>query len=241
MLANLIFNAVDAMPNGGTITVRARAEGASVRLEVSDTGTGMSDAVRLHCLEPFFTTKGQHGTGLGLSLVHTTVQRHAGTLTIESEPGRGSTFIVRLPLPDEPARAAEKIDSPASVGPLHILLVDDDPLVRTSAVAQLNSQAHSVETATNGREGLDRFTAGRFDLVVTDRAMPEMGGDQLAAAIKRSAPDTPVIMLTGFGDLMAAKGEHPPGVDAVVSKPVTLDALTQAILKVIRPALTARR
>ena len=233
MLANLIFNAVDAMPKGGTITVRARSEGACVRLEVSDTGIGMSDEVRQRCLEPFFTTKGQHGTGLGLSLVHTTIQRHGGTLTIESELGRGSAFIARLPVLDEPDRKAETVDSPESLRPLHILVVDDDPLVRKSVVAQLNTQAHIVETASNGREGLDRFAAGRFDLVVTDRAMPEMGGDQLAATIERSAPETPVIMLTGFGDLMSAKGEHPPGVDAVVSKPVTLAALTQAILKVI--------
>jgi len=233
MLANLIFNAVDAMPKGGTITVRARSDGAWARLEVSDTGIGMSDEVRQHCLEPFFTTKGQHGTGLGLSLVHTTVQRHDGTLTIESEPGRGSTFIVRFPVHDEPAPAVASVESPASVRPLHILVVDDDPVVRKSVVAQLNTQAHTVETASNGREGLDRFEAGRFDLVVTDRAMPEMGGDQLAATIQRSAPDTPVIMLTGFGDLMSARGEHPVGVDAVVSKPVTLAALTQAILKVI--------
>jgi PAS domain S-box-containing protein len=232
MLANLVFNAVDAMPTGGTITVRVRPDGAAVRLEVSDTGTGMSDEIRQRCLEPFFTTKGQHGTGLGLSLVYSTVQRHGGTLTIESAPGRGTTFIVRLPLQDEPRIADAKIEAPASVRPLHILVVDDDPIVRMSVVAQLNTQAHTVEIASNGREGLDRFEAGRFDLVVTDRAMPEMGGDQLAATIERSAPDTPVIMLTGFGDLMVARGEHPTGVDAVVSKPVTLDALTQAIQKV---------
>src|SRR2546428_12530058 len=102
-----------------------------------------------------------------------------------------------------------------------------------SVVAQLNSQGHIVETAANGREGLDRFASGRFDLVVTDRAMPEMGGDQLAATIERSAPETPVIMLTGFGDRISAKGEHPVGVDAVVSNPVTPGALTQAILLVI--------
>jgi CheY-like chemotaxis protein len=113
------------------------------------------------------------------------------------------------------------------------MVVDDDPVVRKSVVAQLNTQAYTVETASNGREGLDRFEAGRFDLVVTDRAMPEMGGDQLAATIEQSAPATPVIMLTGFGGLMAATGEHPVGVDAVVSKPVTLDALTEAILKVV--------
>jgi len=125
--------------------------------------------------------------------------------------------------------------------PLHIVVVDDDPMVRTSVVARLNTLSHVVETAANGREGLERFASGQFDLVVTDRAMPEMGGDQLAATIEGSSPVTPVIMLTGFGDLMGVKGEHPPGVDAVVSKPVTLDALTEAIQKVLRPQPIAPR
>jgi len=231
MLANLIFNAVDAMPQGGTITVRARPENGHVRLEVSDTGTGMSEEIRQRCLEPFFSTKGQHGTGLGLSLVHATIERHGGTLTVESEPGRGSTFIAKLPGPTTAAAADPEVEPTEPLGSLHVLLVDDDPIVRMSVVAQLTSQGHIVETAENGREGLDRFEGGRFELVVTDRAMPEMGGDQLAAAIERAAPDVPVIMLTGFGDLMGAKGERPPGVDAVVSKPVTLASLSAAIRK----------
>jgi len=229
MLANLIFNAVDAMPEGGTITVRARAENHDVLLEVADTGTGMTEDVRQRCLEPFFSTKGKHGTGLGLSLVHRTIERHGGTLTIASEPGRGSAFAVRLPGRDKVATSSTPVESPAPTRPLRVLLVDDDPLVRKSVVAQLETQGHTVETAANGREGLERFAAGRFDLVVTDRAMPEMGGDQVAAQVARSTPATPVIMLTGFGDLMEAKGDHPPGVGTIVGKPVTLDALTRAI------------
>ena len=232
MLANLIFNAVDAMPEGGTITVRARAENHDVLLEVADTGTGMTEDVRQRCLEPFFSTKGKHGTGLGLSLVHRTIERHGGTLTIASEPGRGSAFAVRLPGRDKVATFSTPVESPAPTRPLRVLLVDDDPLVRKSVVAQLETQGHTVETAANGREGLERFAAGRFDLVVTDRAMPEMGGDQVAAQVARSRPATPVIMLTGFGDLMDAKGDHPPGVGTIVSKPVTLDALTRAIREV---------
>jgi CheY-like chemotaxis protein len=203
-----------------------------VRLEVSDTGTGMSDEVRQRCLEPFFSTKGQHGTGLGLSLVHATVERHSGSLAIESESGRGSTFIVRFPVQHRPAGAGADARSPESSRPLRILVVEDDPLARMSVLAQLTSQGHTVDSATNGVEGLDKFAAGRFDLIVTDRAMPEMGGDQLAATIEQSAPDTPVIMLTGFGDLMDAKGEQPVGVDVVIGKPVTLDALTEAIRQV---------
>jgi CheY-like chemotaxis protein len=111
-------------------------------------------------------------------------------------------------------------------------VVEDEPMVRMGVVAQLSSQGHFVDSATNGREALDKFMSGPFDLVVTDRAMPEMGGDELAASIERLAPDTPVIMLTGFGDLMEAKGEQPTGVDAVVGKPVTLDALAGAIRQV---------
>src|SRR5256884_2980338 len=117
MLANLIFNAVDAMPKGGTITVRARSESARVRLEVSDTGIGMSDEVRQRCLEPFFTTKGQHGTGLGLSLVHTTIQRHGGALSNGRGPGPGSTFIARPPALDEPGSAGANADPPRSRRP----------------------------------------------------------------------------------------------------------------------------
>ena len=231
MLANLIFNAVDAMPEGGTITVAARTDGSHVRLEVRDNGVGMSDDVRQRCLEPFFSTKGQHGTGLGLSMVHATVEQHRGRLQIESEAGRGTTFSVRLPLharSDGP-RAAEAAAPPRQ---LRILVVEDETIVRMGVVAQLSSEGHVVETATNGREGLDMFMLGRFDLVVTDRAMPVMGGDELAASIEQLSPDTPVIMLTGFGDLMAAKGEQPAGVDAVVGKPVTLDALAKAIRQV---------
>ena len=100
-------------------------------------------------------------------------------------------------------------------------------------IEQLGSQGHTVETANNGLEGLDKFLSGQFDLDVTDRAMPEMGGDQLATTIKQLAPDRPIIMLTGFGDLMDAKGEKPAGVDIVVAKPVTFDALQGAIRQVV--------
>ena len=232
LLANLIFNAVDAMPEGGTISMRARVDGGDVRLEVKDTGIGMTEEVRQRCLDPFFSTKGQRGTGLGLSMVHATVEQHRGTLTVESEPGRGTAFIVRLPRQAQAGMPASEAAAPQPPRQLRVLVVEDEPIVRMSVVAQLENQGHFVDSATNGRQGLDKFMSGRFDLVVTDRAMPEMGGDELAASIERLAPDTPVIMLTGFGDLMEAKGEQPAGVDAVLGKPVTFDALSDAIRQV---------
>jgi CheY-like chemotaxis protein/anti-sigma regulatory factor (Ser/Thr protein kinase) len=233
MMTNLIFNAVDAMPKGGTIAVTARIEGHEIRLEVHDTGTGMTDEVRQRCLDPFFSTKGQQGTGLGLALVQATVARHHGTLVLESELGKGTSFIMRFPVGAKPtAPEPERIRVERSRR-LRVLVVEDEPLVRAAVIEQLSSQGHTVETANNGLEGLDKFLSGQFDLVVTDRAMPEMGGDQLATAIKQVAPDRPIIMLTGFGDLMDAKGEKPSGVDVVIGKPVTFDALQGAILQVV--------
>jgi PAS domain S-box-containing protein len=224
MLTNLIFNAVDAMPEGGTITMRARVDGDDVLLTVADTGTGMSEEVRRRCLEPFFSTKDQQGTGLGLSMVQATVQRHRGTIAVDSTPGLGTTFSMRLPIHTHAAATPveETTETPRR---LRILVVEDDPLVRMAVTEQLSSQGHTVQSATNGLEGL-------VDLVLTDRAMPEMGGDQLATTIKQISPTKPIIMLTGFGDLMTVKGERPPSVDAVVSKPVTLDTLSAAIRQV---------
>jgi CheY-like chemotaxis protein/anti-sigma regulatory factor (Ser/Thr protein kinase) len=229
MLTNLIFNAVDAMPEGGTIVVRARPDGDGVRVEVADTGVGMTEEVRRRCLEAFFSTKGQAGSGLGLSLVHAAVERHRGTLEIESRPGAGTT--VRARFPEGRPSSAVALGPEPDVPPrrLRILVVDDEPGVRLVLSDHLVAAGHTVETANNGVQALEKFMSGRFDLVITDRAMPEMGGDQVAATIARVAPGKPIIMLTGFGHLMEARGEKPEGVRLVMSKPVTMDDLKHAI------------
>jgi ligand-binding sensor domain-containing protein/signal transduction histidine kinase/CheY-like chemotaxis protein len=236
-LINLIFNAVDALPGGGTIIISARAEGEQVVVEVSDTGTGMTEDVRQRCLEPFFTTKGERGTGLGLAMVYGVIQRHKGEIAVESEPGKGTTIIIRLPIYAALPAADEKQPVAAPTRSLHILVVEDEPQVRQIMIHYLSGDGHTVEAAANGREGLDKFRAGRFDLVVTDQAMPEMSGDQMVAAIKHLAPRMPIILLTGFGDFIDAAGERPAGVNIIVSKPVTLSALRQAVAKVTAPEL----
>jgi DNA-binding NtrC family response regulator len=118
--------------------------------------------------------------------------------------------------------------------PLHILVVEDEPLVREVIEVYLREDHHVVQTAANGREGLEKYRVGTFDLVLTDRAMPEVNGDVLAAEIKKIDPQQPVILLTGFGDLMSGAGEKPEGVDLVVGKPFTLNSLRQAITKALR-------
>jgi CheY-like chemotaxis protein/anti-sigma regulatory factor (Ser/Thr protein kinase) len=226
-LTNLIFNAADALPDGGTIRIEARDEGEWVALEVRDTGTGMTEEARRRCLEPFFTTKGEQGTGLGLAMTYGIVQRHLGTIAIESAPGRGTAVTIRLPARAEPT--ADAASAPPPPARLRVLAAEDEPAVRELIAAYLAADGHVVELAPDGRAALEKLREDGFDLVITDRSMPGMSGDQLAAAVKQVNPATPVILLTGFGDLMESAGERPPGVDLVVGKPVTLQKFREGI------------
>jgi len=248
MLTNLILNAVDALVVGGRIKIRVFAEtqpnarnlptshfllAPHVVLEVIDTGMGMDEATMQRCFEPFFSTKGTRGTGLGLAAVYGTVQRHQASIKVESAVGKGTTFRVRLPIPLQIPEFIHKEAHPSGRS-LHILVVDDDPAVREVVVDYLQLGTHSAETAANGFEGLEKFQAGQFDLVITDRAMPKLNGDGLAAAIKAARLNTPVILLTGFGDFMNAADELPNGVNRVISKPLSFDTLQKTIADVMR-------
>lgn len=240
-LANLIINAVDAMPEGGTLTLRTHLESAHERgigssmvvVEVSDTGTGMLPEVRDRIFDPFFTTKGDRGTGLGLPMVHGIVEQHHGQIGVQSEVGVGTTFTMRFrPLPEAIAPAVAPAQPAPRVRGLRVLLTEDEPSLRQILTSYLRVDGHTIETAGNGEEALARFAPGAFDLVITDRAMPEMGGDRLAAELDLRGSTTPVIMLTGLGDLMNEVGERPPGVDLVLAKPVTLAELRAAVVMV---------
>jgi nitrogen fixation negative regulator NifL len=233
-LTNLIFNAVDAMPQGGTITLRTRSVNSRIILEVADTGTGMTEKVRQHCLEPFFTTKGDRGTGLGLSMVYGILQRHQGTVEIETALGKGTTFRLSLPTAQESPPASSSESAPVRVRPLRVLLADDEEMVRQILREYLVGDGHTVEPATNGHEALDKLPKAAFDVVILDRAMPGLSGDQVAVAIKELKPELPVILLTGFGNMMQAAGEQPPGIDLVLGKPVTIAGLRAALAKVIK-------
>ncbi len=236
VLTNLIFNAVDAMPHGGTITIRTYRDDGHVVLKIGDTGTGMTEEVRRRCLEPFFTTKGKAGTGLGLSMIYGIIQRHQGTIDIETEVGKGTTFIIRLPVQTAPPRSEPKAQPVDLVQPLRVLVVDDEAVVRKIVGEYLKLDGHSVEAVDSGRDGLEKFRNSRFDLVLLDRAMPDMSGDEVAAAIKTANPTMPVVMLTGFGSMMDAADEKPAGVDFIVGKPVTINALRAALSKAVASA-----
>ncbi len=248
MLTNLIFNAVDAMARGGTITLRTRfepaTEGTAAKngagpegtavLEVADTGAGMDEETCRRCLEPFFTTKGKQGTGLGLAMVYGTMQRHGGSIDLQSTPGVGTTFVFSFPLGAKPEPVAA-VEACGAQRPLRILAVDDQEVLCEILVEHLAEDWHTVETAHDGRVALEKFRARAaagepFDLVITDKAMPHMSGEQLAEAAKALVPATRVILLTGYGAPMeGGLSEH---IDLVVDKPVSREALRQAVATV---------
>ena len=238
-LGNLVFNAVDAMPEGGTITLKTFQDGQEVILEVADTGTGMRDEVLKRAMEPFFTTKEERGTGMGLAMVYGSLQRHEGELEVESEVGKGTTFRFRIPVQTEVQNIAETLEVEPFPSGLRFLVVDDEQRVRDMVGEFLRRQGSAVETAANGREALEKFHQSEFDLVITDRGMPEMNGDALAEAIKGESPNMPIIMLTGFGEMMTSNNEKPAGVDVILGKPVTPAALRQ-VVTVLRAEYAAR-
>jgi signal transduction histidine kinase len=242
-LVNLVFNAVDAMPGGGTLTVRTRVlDGPwpQVVVEVSDTGIGMSEETRRRCLEPFFTTKGELGTGLGLAMVYGAVQRHGGQLQIDSAVGRGTTVSLHLPMAQAGAAAAPFEQPAATVLPsLRLLVVDDDPLLLKSLQDSLQGDGHVVTTAQGGQAGIDFFLDAQargepFAAVITDLGMPHIDGHRVAAAVKAASPATPVILLTGWGRRLIGNGERPEHVDEVVGKPPRLRELREALARQIR-------
>ena len=235
MLTNLVFNAVDALTSGGTLTLGTAVAGKSVCVWVSDTGIGMTAEIRQRCFEPFFTTKtGAQGSGLGLALVHSIVERHGGTVAVESEPGHGATITIRLPLPAQDPRLAEAPPGGAKLPrALHVLVVDDEPSLCEVVQEWLTADGHRVATAASGAAALRQIQDARFDVVITDRAMPDMNGEQLASAIHQRTPELPVILMSGFGDLMKAEGEMPAHIVTILSKPVTETALRKVLVKAV--------
>ena len=231
---NLIFNAVDALPDGGTITLGTAQEGTCVRVWISDTGIGMTPEAKQRCFEPFFTTKGVAGSGLGLAMVHGIVQRHGGTVTVESELGQGTTLTMRWPIPPDPIEPSSLRTEAGSalVRKLRILVVDDEPLVCAVVAACLTSEGHTAVTVATGAAALAQLERDPFDLVITDKAMPEMNGEQLAIAIQQQFPNLPVILMTGFGDLTKSTEDRPPQVRAILYKPITPTSLNAVLVQV---------
>ena len=198
LLMNLIFNAVDAMPAGGVITLRTRAGDGVVLLEMVDTGVGMEEETQQRLFEPFFTTKTKVGSGLGLSTVFGSITRWGGTIDVDSTPDEGTTFHLHFPLWQETESLHElHRGSEIDVRRATLLIIDDD--VTTGRVlSRVFSSAHHVEVCTGSQEALSRFAPGRFDVAFIDLGMPGMPGDRVARELRRIDPLLATVLITGW-------------------------------------------
>ncbi len=252
VLVNLVLNAVQAMPQGGTLRVATGLAPGGVAVEVSDTGTGMTERVQRRIFEPLYTTKGAAGTGMGLTVSQGIVQEHNGRIEVTSAPGAGTCFRLVFPFeteapapiageappaalpqaPPAPTPDAPPLPRPApkrSVRPLRILVVDDEPMVRLVTTKLLRIRGHTVDDADGGAAALVSLAETPVDLVVTDLSMPGMSGRELAAEIRRRFPHLPIILLTGDTDVQAEGSD----VAAVVRKPFQIDALEAVVQSVV--------
>ena len=242
VFVNLILNAVHAMPDGGTLrfstyTIQGDApddtesEKSIVGVKVSDTGMGMDDDVQARIFEPLFTTKGEDGTGLGLSATYSIVQEHNGTIRVDSTPGEGTAFTLQFPCANhETMPHASDTDSEDTAAPrCRILVVDDEAMVRRTIDKLLTHQGHDVTPVESAKEALATLKEHTFDLMFTDFGMPEMNGAELAEVVHEHDPDLGIVLLSGYTDTRPAL----PHVDQVVSKPFTASDLQTAIAAVI--------
>jgi CheY-like chemotaxis protein len=213
-------------------------------VEVIDTGVGMDTATRRQCLELFFTTKGERGTGLGLSMVYGTAQRHGAELDIESAPGQGTRVRLSFTAHDVPQEQAPQRAGQLPSG-VRVLIVDDDPVLLKSLQDILEAEGCVVTAANGGQQGIDTFaashTAASFNVVITDLGMPFVDGRKLAAAIKQRSPATPVLMLTGWGQRLVEEGDVPEHVDRVLTKPPRLRDLRTALVDLLSESASVMR
>ena len=238
VLMNLAVNARDAMPDGGTLTIEtARVDGERVRLRVSDTGWGMDEETVRRAFEPFFTTKGPgKGTGLGLSTVYGIVSQSGGTVEVRSEPGRGATFEVLLPLTHQaPVKVEPQRPEPAS-GSERVLLVEDEPVVRELTREMLETHGYRVVCAGRPDDALALARSGPFDLLVTDVVMPGMNGRALARALRAERPGLRVLYTSGYSDDAALQGGSLEPLAAFLQKPYSSGELAAAVRRTLDAA-----
>ena len=231
VLTNIIFNAVDAMPEGGRLTILSQRQADDwVEVRISDTGIGMTEEVKKRIFDPFFTTKGVTNSGLGLSVSYGIIKRHGGEILVESEPGKGSTFILHLPTGygEEESRVREEPPI-KEVRPARILVIDDEEAVRDILSQMLKVRGHRVVVASNGEEGIEQFKKGEFDLVFTDLGMPKVSGWDVSRAIKGMNSKVPIAMITGWGMELNKEKMSESGIDLVVSKPFNFDQIIELV------------
>jgi signal transduction histidine kinase/ActR/RegA family two-component response regulator len=239
VFTNLVLNAVDAMPDGGTLTLVTRDDDDRVAVEVRDSGHGMAAETQARCFDPFFTTKAVKGTGLGLSVAYGIVSRHHGTISVESATGAGTTFRLTFPVKRQASAPIPKPNEPEAIGSFRMLVVDDEEAVLSVMGELLEALGQKVTTAHGGIEGLARLRAmsegapdARLEIVFTDLGMPGVSGWDIAKETRAKCPDACVVLVTGWGVQIDAESAKERGVDYLLGKPFTVEDVESTLRKI---------
>jgi signal transduction histidine kinase/ActR/RegA family two-component response regulator len=255
VLVNMVFNAIDAMPEGGTLTLSSRTVGEQVVIKIVDSGVGMYPEVRSRIFDPFFTTKGKAGLGLGLAVSFGIIRRHSGNIEVESQYGQGTEFRITLPVakvaetPIVKRELADETPEPTPVvavaqtgelTPKRLLVVDDEDFVRDLLQEILEGENCEVELAQDGTEALALFREREFDAVFTDVGMPGMSGWELAREIRQLNEHIPIAIITGWGEVVGSNEQRAAGVDWVLAKPFTADRIAELVREINCRPNTAR-
>jgi signal transduction histidine kinase len=231
LFTSLVLNAVDALPWGGHIRISTVDVAAEVVVRIRDTGIGMDEDTRQRAFDPFFSTKSERGTGLGLSVARGIVSRHRGSIAVESEPHLGAEFTVRFPAGEARPRP-QAPPSPGRLPRFRVLAVDDEKPVLDVLADLLRALDQQVDTALGGSAGLERFDQGDYQVVFTDLSMPEVNGWDLTLAVKSRRPDVAVVVVTGWGLQLEEETAMAHGVDLLVAKPFSIEDLERALQRV---------
>jgi len=229
VITNLIFNAVEAMPQGGTIEFQTFRKGGDVHIRIADTGIGMDEETRKKIFEPFFTTKPFSNTGLGLSMSYGIIRRFNGEIEAESRVGSGTAFSIVLPVALEGKKEVTPDAMIKPVRPARILVIDDEETVREVLEKMLSQVNHRVTVARNGDEGIRLFQEKEFDIVLTDLGMPGMSGWEVCQKIKKVNPYTPVGMITGWGMEVSQSKMEECGLDFIIAKPFDFNQIIRVV------------
>jgi signal transduction histidine kinase/CheY-like chemotaxis protein len=247
VLVNMVFNAIDAMPEGGTLSLTTRTVDESVVIKVVDTGVGMYPEVRSRIFDPFFTTKGKAGLGLGLAVSFGIIRRHGGTIEVESRYGNGTEFRIILPLARMADKSVKEIECVATAlsqpglsasttradrPQTRLLVVDDEDFVRDLLRDILEGEYCDVYLAESGSDALSLFNEVQFDGVFTDVGMPGMSGWELAREIRKTNPRIPIAVITGWGEAVGSNEQKAAGVDWIIAKPFTADRIGELVREI---------
>jgi signal transduction histidine kinase/CheY-like chemotaxis protein len=233
VIINIILNSIDALPKGGLISFRTWEEEESIFLSIKDNGLGMNEEVKKKLFDPFFSTKQEKGNGLGMTVAQSIILQHHGRIGVESEQGKGTTFIIKFPV--SKAREQEKpTELELSTGKIRVLLIEDDEDLRGVLVEMLSQEGHEVKVACSGTEGISLMKVEKYDIIITDLGISGMTGWDFAAQAKEINSKIPIILVSGWGEQMLTKEAKDLGVEVVLSKPIKRENLKGAIVKALK-------